>query len=74
MPKLTKGYKTGIAQPVWKCCRMIRICCPSKLGEIYEGFNTLTNEKEFWMCIKVTNDCNNNIMQRIFPETKLNNK
>lgn len=66
MSKLTKGYKTGVAQPVWKCCRQIRLSTPNKLGEIYEGLNTLTDEYEYWMCIKVTMNFNDNIMQRIY--------
>ncbi len=66
MTKITKGYKTGKAQPVWKCCRQIRICMPNELGKIYEGLNTLTNEYEYWICIKLNNNYNDNIMQRIF--------
>ena len=69
MSKLTKGYKTGVSQPVWKCCRQIRLCSPNELGEIYEGLNTLTNEYEFWMCIKIEKNPKKgyyNIMQRIF--------
>ncbi len=64
--ELTKGYKTGKAQTVSKCCREIRISCPNELGKIYEGFNTLTEEKEYWMCIKVAKNFNDNIMQRLF--------
>jgi len=66
MASLTKGYKTGKAQPVWHCCREIRICCPNELGKIYDGFNTITEEKEYWMCIKINKNYNDNIMQRIF--------
>ncbi len=63
--KLTKGYKTGKAQKVSACCREIRIQTPKVLGEIYTGYNTLTEETESWMCIKVTPNWNNNIVQRI---------
>lgn len=66
MAKLTNGYKTGKAQPVWKCCRMIRISMPNELGKIYDGLNTLTDEYEYWMCIKINKNYNDNIMQRIF--------
>jgi hypothetical protein len=66
MAKLTKGYKTGKAQPLWRCCREIRICCPNELGKIYDGLNTLTGEYEYWMCIKINANYNDNIMQRVF--------
>ena len=66
--KLTKGYKTGKAQPVKDCCRAIRISTPDKLGVIYEGLNTLPDEPvyEYWMCIKINKNYNDNIMQQIF--------
>lgn len=55
MSKLTKGYRTGKSLPVWKCCREIRICCPNKLGEIYQSSDWGNNsEIEHWMCIKIT--------------------
>ena len=64
--KVTKGYKTGKAQPAWKCCRMIRICPPNQVGEISNVFNTETEEYESWMCIKVDKkNCMNNILQKI---------
>ncbi len=64
MVKLTKGYKTGKAQPVWKCAREIRICAPNKLGEIYTCYNE--GEIEQWMCIKVNKNYNYNIMQQVY--------
>jgi hypothetical protein len=69
--KLTKGYKTGKSQPAWKCCRMIRICPPNQLGEIHDVFNTMTEEYESWMCIKVDKNSMNNILQRIFKIEKV---
>ena len=68
MARLTKGYQTGKAQKAWKCCREIRLqnLCSSKLGKIFVGFNTNTDEIEHWMCIKITNNFNNNILQRIY--------
>lgn len=66
MNKLTKGYKTGKAQKAYKCCRMIRICVPNKLGEITEAYNTDTNELEYWMCIKIKPNSFDNILQRIY--------
>lgn len=66
MAKLTKGYKTGKAQPVWKCPREIRICCPNKLGEIYTCSNWGEGELQHWMCIKINKNYNDNIMQRVW--------
>ena len=66
MGKLTKGYKTDKSQPVWKCCRQIRICIPSILRGIYSGLNTETNELEYWMLIKKHKDYNFSIMKRIY--------
>lgn len=68
MSQLTKGYKTGKAQPVWKCQREIRICAPNQLGKIYTCSNWGNGETEQWMCIKVTKDYNNNIMQRVWNQ------
>lgn len=65
MAKLTKGYKTGKAQQLRHCCREIRISCPNELGRIYDGFNTLTNQKEYWMLIKISRNYYDNIMQQI---------
>jgi len=64
--KLTKGYKTGKAQPLWMCIREIRICTPNELGKIYDGYNDKTFEVEYWMCIKIKKNYNFNIMQRVF--------
>lgn len=64
--KLTKGYKTGVSQKLFKCCREIRIQTPNELGKIYEGVNTLNDKLEKWMLIKVAKDYNDNIMQRIY--------
>ena len=65
--KLTKGYKTGKAQKVADCCRMVRICPPTKLGEIVEALNTLTEEQEKWMLIKINKKNSfDSIVQRIF--------
>jgi hypothetical protein len=66
MAKVTKGYKTGKAQPVWKCAREIRICTPNILGEIYDCNAWETGEPEYWMCIKINKNYNDNIMQRVW--------
>jgi hypothetical protein len=58
-------YKYGKCQPVWKCCREIRIQLPNDLNEIYEGFNTITNENEKWKLICKKTNYNYNIMQKI---------
>lgn len=66
MGKITKGYKVGKAQTLWKCCREIRIQTPKELGVIYEGFNTISQQHEKWMLIKIDkSDHNNNILQQI---------
>ena len=66
MSKITKGYKTGTSQPMSKCCRMVRLSPCHTIGDICEGLNTLTDEYEYWMCIKIAKNFNDNIMQRIF--------
>ena len=66
--KKIKKYKTGRAQPAWKCCRMIRISPPNKVGQIEDVFNTTTDEMESWMCIKVNKNLMDNILQRIYYE------
>lgn len=66
MSELTKGLKKGKAQPVYKCCREVRLWAGGKLGEETSGFNTLTNELEHWICIKVDKNPNNSIVQRIY--------
>ena len=60
--------RTGKCQPVYKCCRCIRIQIPSVLGEIYYGYNTIIESMEAWKCIKVKKDYNNNIMQKVYKE------
>ncbi len=65
--KKTK-LKIGKCQPLWKCCREIRIQCPSKLDEIYNGFNTITESKEYWRIKKINKDRNFTIMERVYPE------
>ncbi|MCK9542550.1 MAG: hypothetical protein M0R03_11040 [Novosphingobium sp.] len=57
--------KLGEARPMYKCCRQIRIQFPNEIGKIYSGVNTMTEEEEKWICIKVTKNCNNNILQRV---------
>lgn len=61
--------KRGKAQSLGKCCREIRIQTPNNVGEIYSGFNTHTEELEYWECIKTHKDTNKNIMQRVFINT-----
>lgn len=58
--------KKGKAQPLWKCCREIRIQMPSEKEVIYSGLNTLTEEHEDWLLIKLNKDRNFHIMQRVF--------
>ena len=66
MSKLTKGYKTGKAQAVWKCPREIRICCPNELGAIYTCSDFGSTPIQYWMCIKINKNYNDNIMQQIY--------
>ena len=66
MAKITKGYKTGKAKPVWKCVREIRICTPNELGKIYTCSDFGNSEIEQWMCIKINKNYNDNIMQKVW--------
>ena len=60
--------KRGKTQPVYKCCREIRIQMPGVKGKIYYATNFGVTEEEAWLCIKVTKDYNYNIMQRVYPK------
>lgn len=46
--------RLGRAQKISKCCREIRIAGAAftKPLDLIEGFNTLTNQHEFWIIIK----------------------
>ena len=66
MARITKGYKTGKAQPVWKCAREIRICTPNELGKIHTCSDWDNSGVEQWMCIKINNNYNDNIMQKVW--------
>lgn len=61
----TGKHKKGISQKLWKCPREIRIQMPSKIGQIYEGYNEQLEVNQKWMLIKTSKDYNNNIMQLI---------
>lgn len=58
--------KRGVAQKLSKCCREIRMQAGNmSVNSIYTGYNTLTNEEEKWLCLKVKKDYNDNILQRL---------
>jgi hypothetical protein len=50
---LKKRYKFGKAQTLSKCCREIRIGRIKEVGDIESGYNTITNQHEKWVCIKI---------------------
>ena len=59
--------KRGKSQKLWKCCREIRIQGANMIiNGIYTGYNTLTEEEEKWLCLKISKDYNDNILQRIY--------
>ncbi len=61
----------GITRVVRQCCREIRIQMLSVAGKIYEGYNTLTEEFEVWLCISPSQDYNHTQLQQIL---RINNK
>ncbi len=67
--KAPKGYRLGPAQPIANCCRMVRLCPPSQVGQIVSGFNTNTEELEEYITLKIHPDGNRSIVQRIYPIT-----
>lgn len=54
LKKALKGYKRGKCQGLDKCCRDVRIgaICAS-LYAIIHGFNTITEQVETWIIIKM---------------------
>lgn len=52
-------------KPLWRCCREIRVGFSNKVGEISEGWNTDTSEKEIYLCIQVAKDYNYSQMQKV---------
>jgi len=61
-----KFIEFGKCLPIKQCCREIRLGSESyQEGEIYSGYNTLTEELEDYLCIVKSKKAENTQMQRI---------
>ena len=67
MSKITKGLNLGKATEIQNCCREIRIVDCSYIGQILEGFNTVTEKQEKWIVIRKDKRYGKSIVQQIKP-------
>lgn len=65
MSKRDMSFSVGRKLTLDKLCREIRIQTPSLVGNIYSGFNSITNEIETWQLVRLNKDYNKSLLKRI---------
>ena len=53
-----------------QCCREVRLDMPTEAGKLCSGYNTLTEEFEYWLCIQASKDYNRSQLQRVLNYQK----